>query len=277
MKKKMSSLAIIIYAISCIFSKNAFAQESDAAEKTESEIVAKTAAEAKKDPVPILERDTKIQTKFENRGNYAGDKISFHFDIPASKVKLVNGETIEAECIPAGLQMRVLTNPNDDGTVRAVIIPGEYIKCDKTKGDMHPLANKLIEINPNFEGAAPRRTSWTYGTLVVPYKAIQGGSKSIKSSTTIGPYAGRSVDFGWFESEFIVFAGPTLIENSFVDNGESKTESLFGIGYGLGFVATLDKEFKMGLVLGVDTVSGDSDYEDNNKSWWAVAIGYEFN
>ncbi len=232
-------------------------------------------------PEVANEGDPKIQTKFANQDSYVGDKISFEFDIPASKVKLVNGETIAAECIPAGLQMRVLTDPEDDGTVRAVILPGnEYRKCSETnltKGS-HPLASKLIEINPNYEGTTPRRTGWTYGTLVVPYKLIIGGSRSIKSSTTIGPYAGTSIR-GWsgVEAEFILFAGPTLVENAFVDNGEAKTESLFGIGYGLGFIATLKQEFKLGLVFGADMVSDDSNYKDNKKPWGAIAIGYEFN
>jgi hypothetical protein len=278
MKKKSSLLVILACAVWMAYTTTASAQEAETVEEVE--VVEEAEVAGDKTPKVANNGDPKIQTTFARQGSYVGDKISFEFDIPASKVKLVNGETIKAECIPAGLQMRVLTDPENDGTVRAVILPGDYRKCGEkksTKGS-HLLASKLIEIDPTFEGTTPRRTGWTYGTLVVPYKSINGGSGSIKSSTTIGPYAGKSIrGVSGLDAEFIVFAGPTLVENAFVENGEAKTESLFGIGYGFGLIATLKQEFKLGLVIGTDRVSDDSGYEDNKKRWWAIAIGYEFN
>lgn len=257
------------------------------------------------------------QGEFKNVESFIGDKISYPFDIPASEIEIFNNKSVKPACIPAGLQLRVLTEPDDDGFVLAVVLSGPYdYECgrarpqtDKAGAEQsttqetalilrdnsskvapenletknrirfpnHPLANILIKINSRFAGASPKRSGWTYGTLLVPYKGITSGSKTIKSSATIGPYFGRRIEGNTgLEFKFIGFFGPSAIENSTEENGESKTDTLFGLSYGLGLLITVKQEFQMGIVVGEDRVGEDSDFEDNGKTWLAIALGYEF-
>lgn len=222
------------------------------------------------------------QASFANAHKIVGDRISYSFDIPGKEITIVSDGSKYKGCIPAGLEMRVFTEPDKDGNVLAVILPGSYddSECDlhsKKDKSSHPLAKKLIKISADIAGAAPRRRGWTYGTLFVPYKVLLKGSRDLKSSATIGPYAGyrKILDSGW-EIKYVAFAGPSIIENSTIVNDNIVTDNLYGLSYGIGVLGTIKNEFQLGLLFGADRVNESSKYEDNGKIWFALAFGYEF-
>lgn len=130
-------------------------------------------------------------------------------------------------CIPPGLQFRALGEADKDtGMIKAMVLPGSYKDCDGYPHvESHPLASQLILLPNQISNILPSRKGITYGTLFVPYKLLLAGSKSIKGSTTVGPYiARRQVTEKGVEIKWIGFIGPSLIENSETDGTDVKRE-----------------------------------------------------
>jgi hypothetical protein len=129
-----------------------------------------------------------------------------------------------------------------------------------------------------LDRSPPNRYGLTYGLLAVPFKYQLTGPKEFTGSATVGPYFGyrtMSSSRGYGIS-YIAFLGYSNISVTQDLNGESKSQNLASIGYGIGAVATVKGNFQLGAVLGFDHVSKDSAYKYNNKPWLAAELGYSF-
>jgi hypothetical protein len=177
---------------------------------------------------------------------------------------------------PSGVRqfLRVLSGaPNIDGCAPDALpsnVKPEWYKL--TTGVDLRVPKEALQRSP------PNRYGLTYGLLAVPFKYQLTGPKEFTGSATVGPYFGyrtMSSSRGYGIS-YIAFLGYSNISVTQVVNGESKSQNLASIGYGIGAVATVKGNFQLGAVLGFDHVSKDSDYKYNNKPWLAVEFGYSF-
>ncbi len=116
------------------------------------------------------------------------------------------------------------------------------------------------------------RFGWKYGALIAPYKYYRS-SHTVKSSTTIAPYAGWKFDSNssGFEIAPILFSGPAMIEAT---DSNGNTSSLFGISIGVGLLFELNDEFNIGALYGYDVVNKSEDFADNGHPWVSLSIGY---
>lgn len=107
------------------------------------------------------------------------------------------------------------------------------------------------------------------GVLVIPFKVRSG---SLYSDSTVGPYIAGS---GSTISLLATF-GLTQISTKPRDQSELKEET--GLTFALGTIWRVKKDWDIGLVAGIDHLSGDAgrDFRFQNKWWWSFSIGYNF-
>lgn len=158
----------------------------------------------------------------------------------------------------------------------------------ETKNKEQKTANSKVEIPKDIALKVSKRDielysfdryGFTYGALVVPYKYHFDGSKNFEGNSSVGPYFGwRLGKPSWFglELKFVGFLGASAIKvNQNIDGNDSE-QSLAGLSYGGGILGEIKKEFQLGFILGADKVSKSANYEDNEKLWGAISIGFSF-
>jgi len=79
-----------------------------------------------------------------------------------------------------------------------------------------------------------------------------------------------------FESNYIAFAGGASIASPQIIDGVASNQNLAGVSYGFGVLATIKREFQVGLVVGQDRVDDSANFSRDGNTWVALSFGYEF-
>lgn len=214
--------------------------------------------------------------------NILGDSISF----PVKRTGIYVDDPKESVCIPARTGMKGVAYTHDNKKMKVRLLDSKKEGCETTPPTGTSLvslqSDRLVEVDVS-DGAPFSRYGWSYGTLLVPYKYTQGGSKSFKGNTSLGAYLGRRFDANelWdgIQLNVVGFMGATTAEAKTVDDaGETKSENLIGVSYGGGLIFTIKDGFQSGVIIGKDRFgsAGDQKIEDAGKTWVAIAIGFDF-
>lgn len=128
------------------------------------------------------------------------------------------------------------------------------------------------------------RIGWTYGALAIPYKYYVQG-KSFAPGVAIGPYVGRR--WGRPGSAYTAALAATIgnvkgeVRNA--ENNIVSTPDLMAYSLATGVMWDISKAqgvkpFKIGVFVGVDSVSSDDvvKFKNNRKGWLALQIGFDF-
>ena len=152
-----------------------------------------------------------------------------------------------------------------------VLVIFDYVKDDGKKKGM------LVEINTPYKLCRKELQSYKYrrvggmdaGALVVPFKMRSG---DLYGDPTLGSY----VAFKGNYISLLATFGITQISVPDIETGEVTTES--GFSYALGLIWSITDSFDVGLVAGVDHLSGRAgdDFEFQDDIWWSLAIGHNF-
>lgn len=107
------------------------------------------------------------------------------------------------------------------------------------------------------------------GILVIPFKVRQG---DLFSDSTIGPY------FAFSGSVFTLLTTFGLSQVTVKASGETDVKTETGLTFAIGTVWRLKKDWNIGLVVGVDHLSGEAgrNFTFQDSPWWSFAIGYQF-
>jgi len=215
-----------------------------------------------------------------DKTNYLGDKIKFQTDMFVQKVDMTSTDKhLTAACVPAFTTLRGIGTLKVGADITpAFIVTG--LNGAGECGDKKVKVNDVVLVKQeDINGTPPDRYGLTYGALLVPFKYHLGGSKSFTSSASVGGYIGfrqdRSGKTG-LALEYIGFLGAATVPVAQNVNGQSSTQNMSGVTYGVGILGTVKGSFHMGVVFGADRVNASAHYEDNGKPWLAVEIGYAF-
>jgi hypothetical protein len=216
-----------------------------------------------------------------DRTNYLGDKIKFQYAKFVSKVDMTSEpKGTSAACLPAFSTLRGIGTLKINGDTQ----PG-FIVTNVTDNVDGCQTSKLVKVGDivavsqvDIDGTPPDRYGLTYGALLVPYKYHVAGSKSFTGNTSVGGYIGWRADRSrmGLALQTVFFLGAASIPVTQTSNGESTTQNMSGVSYGVGIIGTVKGAFQMGVVIGADRVNKNAGYEDNGKTWLAVELGYAF-
>lgn len=274
---------------------------------------AATTDEANKANVPEPanpDSTTLLATPNSDEDNFVSDRITFPVAIWVTAIDLTTN-TMQREilCAPAGTQFRglgdrIATKDNKSSAETLFLVEKignytsnlEHIKnilglnkytATKVNDDCATLNRKSVKVNQTvllkhdrIHSFNPVRKGVSFGTLIVPYKYHPGGDSTFSGGTTLGGYLGYRVDrtgFTGFETNFISFAGTTTIavpETS--ADGTTKIGNRSGFSYGVGVLAKVKNEFQLGFVIGRDSVDDAAMYDRNDKTWFALSLGFDF-
>jgi len=226
--------------------------------------------------------------------NYQGDRIRFEQDLVVG-LQAVDGSLLGHVCLPKGTRLLGEQGYTAGGERGTLFMLRENAKsstssCQKDRRPTTKEPNQAISddltlresdiirvTSDQISGAPPDRNGLTYGVLTVPFKYHFQGNKDIGGSATLGPYAGyRATRGGFYGLSFVGFVGASNVSVTQNIDGKSTTQTLAGLSYGAGIVATVKGQFQLGAVLGVDQVSKSANYQYNGKVWLAVELGYAF-
>jgi hypothetical protein len=143
-------------------------------------------------------------------------------------------------------------------------------------GDPNGLAEKTFVVSADEIKNKVLRRTWTQGVLVIPYKYVLSSSNLTTSSFTVGPYAGYTTDWWGMTLTFPFAAGLTSVTvPTVVNNVAGKTEKTgFSVASGLLFRPGGNAgSATLGIVIGVDYLSANSDYADNGRPWLGFYLG----
>jgi hypothetical protein len=164
--------------------------------------------------------------------------------------------------------------------VRDVSDPPNQTKRCRCTSDNEVKEGDIVVIPKNvLSGTPPSRIGLSYGTLLVPYKYHLEGSKNFTGNATVGGYIGyrHYLDLIGLEMQYVCFLGAAPISVDITDaNGETSSQTLFGVSYGVGILGKVKNSFNIGAVFGADKVNDSTNYISNGKPWIAVEIGYSF-
>ena len=187
---------------------------------------------------------------------------------------------LSAACVPAFTTLRGIGTLKVGGdTWPAFIVTNVNSKPGCPAGISVKDDDVVVVKQEDIIGTPPDRYGLTYGALLVPYKYHLTGSKSFTSSASVGGYAGFRQDKTGLIGvalQYIVFLGASSIPVAQTSNGQSTTQNMAGVSYGVGILGTIKEKFNMGVVFGADRVNSNAGYENNGKPWIAVEIGYAF-
>jgi len=220
-----------------------------------------------------------------DKTNYLGDKIKFQYDKFVSKVDMTTEpKAVSAACLPAFSTLRgigtlkIVGNADTQPGFVVTNVGSDGNRCDPSKtvkqGDI------VVVSQADIDGTPPDRYGLTYGGLLVPYKYHAAGSKSFTGNTSVGGYIGWRQDRSGMTGlalQYVLFLGAASIPVTQTSAaGQSTTQNMSGVSYGVGILGTVKGAFHMGFVVGADRVNKNAGYEDNGKTWVAVEIGYAF-
>jgi hypothetical protein len=212
--------------------------------------------------------------------NYVSDKIKFQTNMFVQKVDMTaEAKTLSAACVPAYSTLRGIGTLKIGTETRPAFV---VTNVSKSAGCNTGIVNEndVVVLNQaDIDSTPPDRYGLTYGALLVPYKYHLGGSKTFTGNTSVGGYVGFRQDrtgVMGIALEYIAFLGASAVPVAQNTNGQSTTQNLSGVSYGLGIIGNVKGAFHMGVVVGADRVNPNAGYVDNGKPWVAVELGYSF-
>ena len=270
------------------------------------------AAAAQAKPPAAAASDSKATAVPNDLTNYQGDRVSFNGDVIVT-IQKADGSAGGQVCIPARVKLRGGVGYSASGT-DGKTETGTLFRLQRNRDETPNVLKRMVETisgrNPGkqcapesipkdakledygtlqpsvdlrvakdtLERTQPNRYGLTYGLLAIPFKYQLTGPKDFSGSATVGPYFGyRTLDTGnGYGVSYIGFLGYSNLSVTQTVGGQSTTQNLASIGYGIGAIATVKGNFQMGAVLGFDHVSKSANYQYNNKPWLAVELGYSF-
>jgi len=227
-----------------------------------------------------------------DKRNFIGDRITFPVEIS------LTAKNNKKYCLPAGTSLKCLSNvdTNDGlwvklndkcgGAIGFITLGMKTCKdkievcksCDSSD-NIIPYDVALKMEKKYLDSYTFDRYGFTYGALVVPYKYHFKGSKNFEGNSSVGPYFGwRLGKASWFgvELKFVGFVGASAIKVTQNIDGSDVEQTLAALSFGGGLLGQIKESFQIGLILGEDIVSKDANYEDNEKLWGAISIGFSF-
>ena len=222
----------------------------------------------------------------------------------------LDGGSTETHCAPSSSEVKVFSEKGDDLKLRFLTVAPniknpakpEKLKADATEAEkaaaVRAVATKNAElgecasddplVRPNIayrvskallvDSAAFRRTGFSFGALVVPFK-FRTGVKEIIPSATVAPYVGWRT--GWFSSWGLTFtplvsAGLGLVPVADPTTGQAETKSALSFSTGLVVHSSKNDGFQAGLLLGRDYLGkADTALDPGSKKLWlSFYVGY---
>jgi hypothetical protein len=157
-----------------------------------------------------------------------------------------------------------IMSPTPKNMLRKYVIP--WVDSEYTY-----IVSAQTLINQDF-----RKTAWTFGALVVPFKYYAGKDNKITSSTTIAPYVGYAFDsVRGMNVAFVISAGLGLVPINDSVTGSTETKPALSTAVGLLFSSRKNSSWSAGFLVGGDFL-GDADKERDptaNDPWISLFIG----
>lgn len=157
---------------------------------------------------------------------------------------------------------------------------GACVKSGATFPDLAPKTQFYIS-EDDIE-AASMRVGWDYGTLVVPFKEELSKGHQLLGSASLGAYLGYRAPFNVLDFQLspVVFFGlsnvNTQAPTTSTSTTSSSTQTVAGLSYGFGVIASIKDSFHFGVVVGEDHVNTSQNYPYNDKPWISFELGYSF-
>ncbi len=231
---------------------------------------------------PALSASDDSKTTLPNdKNNYIGDNLRFEVDT-------LLGSGDDAVCLRRGDPMKVIGLKQREGDKKNFFV----LRFNKDSGDIQagkcqdgkttvttrPADSVPYELPVSaLDELGGKRSGWTYGMLVVPFKYVLAGDRGMRGASTVGGYVGfRRPPMLGVDVSLVGFAGATVISVQKSESGVTKSTDNAGLSAGVGVITTLKDSFQLGAVLGWDMVSRDAQYAGNYKPWVAIQIGYSF-
>jgi hypothetical protein len=223
-----------------------------------------------------------------DKTKYLSDKIKFQFANRVLRVDMTAANRVAtAACAPAFTTFRgigsLLVDSKEQPAfiVTAVPSPTADGKKDRCADASARLAVDDIVVipYPEITSTPPDRYGLTYGTLLVPFKYHLRGDKDFTGGTSLGGYVGFRQDksgLTGLAAQYVVFLGAASVAVPQTVGGNTVTQNMAGVSYGVGILGTVKDNFHLGVVLGADRVNASAGYKDNGKAWLAVSLGFAF-
>lgn len=132
-------------------------------------------------------------------------------------------------------------------------------------------------------------TDWDTSPLVIPIKIrpfIDDTPLEFVGEFTLGSYIGyqtgsksiSDIDAYHYSQTFSGFAAPTMVRINPETADTDKSNLVLGFSLGLGYIVNLN-DFQIGLVGGVDYISGDASktWIYQGRPWFSFTVGFDFN
>lgn len=206
--------------------------------------------------------------------------FSPHYSLPKGEILYVDGAPI---IISEKLKVRVLSITGDSINV--------LVENNKIENEEILKTHNNVATIYQGEGAHLHieYTDWDTSPFIVPIKirpAIQNSPLEFIGEFTLGSYIGfqsGSKSISDFESyhysqTFSGFAAPTMIRINPEVADTDKSNLVLGFSLGLGYIINLN-DFQIGLVGGVDYISGDASqtWIYQGRPWVSFTVGFDFN
>jgi hypothetical protein len=222
-----------------------------------------------------------------DRENYLSDRVKFQFATSVAVVRMTAEGTekpVTSACAPAfstlkGIGKLKVDNNDHPAFIVSFVSPDQGDRC---KGSGLPLVkvDDVVVVRQTLISATPPdRYGLTYGTLIVPYKMQLKGDRGTSGGASLGGYLGFRQDRSGITGlalQYVFFAGGASI--SVVQNvdGQSVSQDVTGLTYGVALLGTVKDTFQLGVVVGADRVNRNVKYGNNNKPWIALSLGFDF-
>ena len=216
--------------------------------------------------------------------SYAGDHIRVFTHVIGFKESRPGAQP--DRCAPRDSGLAIRHEAEGVLTVRFYDIPKvteEELK--KTKLGEACLAAGLVSVDSSYTIAKKdllahdfKRSGFTFGGLVVPFKFRLGGDNAVTSSSTVAPYVGltsRHLQFFGVSLNPVVTAGVGFVPIVNPATGASETKSAFSFGAGFVMTSSKNEQFSAGLLFGRDVLSKSDRALDPNadKPWLSFYLG----
>jgi hypothetical protein len=222
----------------------------------------------------------------------------------------LDGGSTEVHCAPSSSEVKVFSEKGDDLKLRFLTV-APNVKSPAKPEKLNPDASEteraaaiqavatrnanlgecasddpLVRLNIAYrvskaalvDSVAFRRTGFSFGALVVPFK-FRTGVKEIIPSATVAPYVGWRT--GWFSSWGLTFtplvsAGLGLVPVADPATGQSETKSALSFSTGIVMHSSKNDGFQAGLLLGRDYLGrADAALDPGSKKLWlSFYVGY---
>lgn len=243
----------------------------------------KAAAAADKAAAAAEKAASAAQSLADQKAAFPSDNDRFDGDKLKLRTRVIgfseaDGSGAKDLCAPADWELKVTREAGADLIVRFLDDEVKGIGCDDAakrvkQGIAYRIAKSKLVENTDF-----RRTGFTFGGLIVPFK-FRTGDKEIVSSATVAPYVGWRT--GWFSTWGLTFtplmsAGLALVPVADPSTGRSETRSAFSFSLGMVMGSSKNDAFQSGVLIGRDFL-GRSDAEldpGSKKVWLSFYVGY---